>query len=87
MIDLSLIKNIDEDNNLEENSDVKFYKNGSIHVIYEGRTTKNDLKESLEKRLNLVLDNDIKNELLEINAKTPFLDFSIFCSAKQINLT
>ena len=60
MIDLSPIKNIDEDNSLEENSDVKFYKNGSIHVIYEGRTTKTDLKESLEKRLLSALDKSYK---------------------------
>ena len=39
-----------------EQGGVKNYKNGSIHVIYEGRTTKTDLKESLEKRLLSALD-------------------------------
>ena len=39
-----------------EQGGVKNYKNGSIHVIYEGRTTKTNLKESLEKRLLSALD-------------------------------
>ena len=43
-----------------EQGGVKNYKNGSIHVIYEGRTTKNDLKESLEKRLLSALDKSYK---------------------------
>ena len=43
-----------------EQGGVKNYKNGSIHVIYEGRTTKTDLKESLEKRLLSALDKSYK---------------------------
>lgn len=43
-----------------EQGGVKNYKNGCIHVIYEGRTAKNDLKESLGKELLSALDKSFK---------------------------
>jgi acylphosphatase len=43
-----------------EQGGVKNYKNGSIHAIYEGGTTKNTLKESLGKELLNALDKSFK---------------------------
>ena len=59
-IDLSPIKNIDEDN--KENSDVKFYKNGSINFIYNGKTPLyNNFKDTLGTELHDALEKLFEN--------------------------